>query len=197
MQALRHCGGPALRALVVCWRVYLRNRPAARPAVGWGGAKSVTNRTVRVAFAAILVCSTVARADERAWTTTRTTSTGDTVTLHWVSVYEGRDTVHNVEFSDRDGSPSELKVVGQPVFSPSSRFVAFPDCADDGCRDVVSVVDLEARSVIERITLPYEGQIYVSCEWAQDTLEVSVDVPSAGSPKGDTHVHRYEVSGSG
>lgn len=50
------------------------------------------------------------------------------------------------------------------------------DCADDGCSTEVSMVDLEARSVVNKLTLPSKGQIYVTCSWVDHALEVSVDV---------------------
>ena len=159
-------------------------------------ARTVITRSVLSSIVALVACSTASIAEEREWSTTRAISNGEQVKLNWVGVYEGRDTVYKITFAERRMAPGELKVVGQPVFSPSSRYAAFPYCADDGCQEKVSVVDLENRSVIKTITLPYQGQIYVSCVWAGDTLEISVNVPTASSPNGETHSHRYSFAGS-
>lgn len=153
-------------------------------------------RSIAAMLLTLILCSPASFAEEREWSTEQTISNGEQVTLSWVGAYEGRDTVFELTFPERQDAPTGLKVVGQPVFSPSSRFAAFPNCADDGCQTEVSIVDLEARTVIKAIKVPYEGQIYVTCLWVGDTLEVSVTAPSTDSPKGNTHIHRHSFPGS-
>ena len=88
----------------------------------------------------------------------------------------------------RDGKQSGiLNVTGQPVFNAAKALIALPYCADDGCKNEISIVSVETMRVESMIKLPYVGQIYFKPTWSGSTLIVSVESFESGSRSVVTH----------
>jgi hypothetical protein len=128
------------------------------------------------------------------WTTERTLPSGETIILHWVGEYEGQPTVHKITFPRNDGESYHIPVFGQPVFEASGYFVAFPYCADDGCANSVSVVNLRTQKLLDPIELSYTGQFEVECRWEGTTLHIVVSLPTGGEPPTRTEEHKFQYS---
>jgi hypothetical protein len=118
---------------------------------------------------------------------------GGTMRLNWTHVYEGLDSIFRIDFPVLGNRPTQLKVWGQPIFNNASTFVALLVCADDGCQQKLTFIDLENRTEIGAPTLPYSRkQIYLKGNWQGDVFVLKASISDDDKEKIVTH--RYRVT---
>ena len=132
------------------------------------------NKLIQLLIIFLLV-SNSAIAEEREWETNVKLDASTTLTLHWVGVYEGRDTVYKITLNDDDFHLGKNDAVGQPVLNKQKTYIALPYCADDGCSQTINLFDINKKRLLHPIQLKYEGQFYVDCKWNQNSLYIDVD----------------------
>ena len=133
----------------------------------------------------------------REWTTQERLSNGDLLTLYWVGVYEGKDTVYKIAKSQKILHLGENNAAGQPITNIDHNLIAFPYCADDGCSSTVSLVDISSLKVLPPIELGFTGQFYINCRWINSIFEIEIEHEPWGNPKGSTTTYKYRVTTKG
>jgi hypothetical protein len=114
-------------------------------------------------------------ADAKHWTTVVKVAAAP-VTLHWTGVYEGRDSVCAISFTDSQGHLRTLSVWGQPQVNAAKSLIALASCADDGCDTTILVADI-ARGVVLKSALPlHDAQGYFSVAWEGSGSRLAVEV---------------------
>ena len=108
------------------------------------------------------------------WTTQAQFKTGS-ATLHWTHVYEGRDSVYQVSYAGKTKKQVTYKVAGQPIVNLEHGLIAFVGCADDGCTQELSVLDLVKGKVVAGDLPVGNSQFYLTAEWSSNALIVTVE----------------------
>ena len=143
-----------------------------------------------------LIINDVAIAEEVEWRTNIRLDSGENLFLHWVGVYEGRNTVYKIVLGDREFHLGRLNAAGQPLLDEQKRYIALPYCADDGCLPVINIFDIKTWRLLSPIKLVSDGQFYITCRWSKGNLNVSVDHgPFQGKSAIDHYIIRITPDG--
>jgi len=129
--------------------------------------------------------------NERTWVTEIEASNHQKVILHWTTVWEGKESIYRMT-SMKSNEPKSIDVYGQPVFSPNIKLVALPNCADDGCSNEITIVDMLNLEVVRSLSLPLHEPMNVSCKWIDSkSLKVEANWPTEEHPTGISTFYEY------
>jgi hypothetical protein len=111
----------------------------------------------------------------RHWTTIEKFGT-DTVTLHWTGVYEGRDSVCAISYTQK-GKKVSVEAWGQPILNREQSLIALLSCADDGCRREITVWDVNTQKILKAELPVKDSQFYLKASWrgVSRTLDVEIE----------------------
>ena len=145
-----------------------------------------------LAFANVVSLSFAA---DRKWTTQEVLPSGDKIIMYWTGVYEGRDTVYQINIGSELIALGKNDAAGQPVLNLEHNLIALPYCADDGCKSRVNILDLSKKKLLSPVELNYKGQIYIGCHWTGTTLEIQVDHDL--NKHSTKSIHKYNITSCG
>src|SRR6266849_4169393 len=123
----------------------------------------ISTAIIAICFSSVALASDCGEEGLKHWTTTVKLKAGS-VRLRWTGVYEGRDSICRITYSD-SGRTQSIDVWGQPFISKDQNLIGLLSCADDGCKPAVSVVDI-SRNTVLKIELPFKDQqVYLKAAW--------------------------------